>query len=179
LRRHAPIDRPTPAPLEKPMGQRELAKAERRRRIIAAARDLIRETGNAGLSMRALAQRAGVSLATPYNLLGSKRAIFDLLTDDAVTAKFPAAERRAIKDFVPWTRLVQAAKTTYKNHKVDLPDFVMKHRTKLVLKPNDDNAELSTVYGARTDDLGWEKALRQAMGTVLDAPSSRYWSDRQ
>src|SRR5262245_39834884 len=76
LKRLAPVDRPPPpsAP-EKPMGQRELAKAERRRRIIAAARDLIRETGNAGLSMRALAHRAGVSLATPYNLLGSKRAI--------------------------------------------------------------------------------------------------------
>jgi AcrR family transcriptional regulator len=75
LQRRATIDRPTPGPPDKPVGQRELAKAERRRRIIAAARDLIRETGNAGLSMRALAQRAGVSLATPYNLLGSKRAI--------------------------------------------------------------------------------------------------------
>src|SRR6185436_3196213 len=97
--------------------------------------------------------------------IGSKRVIFDLLTDEKITGKFPAAERRAIKDYVPWTRLVQAVRTTYKNHKVDLPDFVMKHRNKLVLKPNDDNAELSTVYGARTDDLGWEKALRQAMRT--------------
>src|SRR6185295_3324471 len=58
-----------------PLGRRETAKAERRARIIRAARELIRETGNAGLSMRAIASRAGVSLATPYNLLGSKRAI--------------------------------------------------------------------------------------------------------
>jgi len=115
--------------------------------------------------VRAYKERAVCMVNSFRTELGSKRAIFDLLTDDAVTAKFPAAERRAIKDFVPWTRLVQAAKTTYKNHKVDLPDFVMKHRNKLVLKPNDDNAELSTVYGARTDDLGWEKALRQAMRT--------------
>jgi AcrR family transcriptional regulator len=57
------------------LGRREAGKAERRARIIAAARDLIRETGNAGLSTRALAARAGVSLATPYNLFGSKRAI--------------------------------------------------------------------------------------------------------
>ena len=82
-----------------------------------------------------------------------------------MTAKFPAAERRAIKDFVPWTRLVQASKTTYRKHTVDLPEFVMKNRVKLVLKPNDDNAELNTVFGSRTDDLGWEKALRQAMRT--------------
>jgi len=115
--------------------------------------------------VRAYKERAVCMVNSFRTELGSKRAIFDLLTDDAVTAKFPAAERRAIKDFVPSARLVQAAKTTYKNHKVDLPDFVMKHRNKLVLKPNDDNAELSTVYGARTDDLGWEKALRQAMRT--------------
>jgi AcrR family transcriptional regulator len=57
------------------LGRREAGKAERRARIIAAARDLIRETGNTGLSMRALAARAGVSLATPYNLFGSKRVI--------------------------------------------------------------------------------------------------------
>lgn len=63
-------------------GRREAGKAERRRRIIHAARDLIRETGNAGLSMRALAARAGVSLATPYNLFGSKRAIVLAVLDD-------------------------------------------------------------------------------------------------
>ena len=57
------------------MSRREEAKAERRHRIIAAARDLIKETGDTGLSMRAIAARAGVSLTTPYNLFGSKRAI--------------------------------------------------------------------------------------------------------
>ena len=37
--------------------------------------------------------------------VGAQAAIiFDLLTDDAVTEKFPAIERRAIKDHIPWTR---------------------------------------------------------------------------
>ena len=62
--------------------RREAGEAERRRQIIQAARDLIRETGNAGLSMRALAARAGVSLATPYNLFGSKRAIVVAVLQD-------------------------------------------------------------------------------------------------
>jgi len=95
--------------------------------------------------------------------MASKRVLFDLLTDVKLTAKFPAAERRAIQDYVPWTRLVEATKTTYKKHTVDLPDFVMKHRNKLVLKPNDDSSDLHPVWGAETDDAGWEKALRQAM----------------
>lgn len=64
------------------MGQREEAKAERRRRIVAATRDLIRETGDAGLSMRAIAARAGVALTTPYSLFGSKRAIVIAVLED-------------------------------------------------------------------------------------------------
>jgi hypothetical protein len=95
--------------------------------------------------------------------LGTKKAVFDLLTDDQVTSKFPAVERRAIKDFIPWTRIVQASKTTYNGNTVDLPEFVMKNRQKLVLKPNDDSAELNSFRGSQTDDIGWEKALRQAM----------------
>jgi AcrR family transcriptional regulator len=65
-----------------PTGRREAGKTERKQRIIRAARQLIRETGNAGLSMRALAVRAGVSLATPYNLFGSKRAIVLAVLED-------------------------------------------------------------------------------------------------
>jgi AcrR family transcriptional regulator len=64
------------------MSQREDAKAERRRRIVAATRDLIKETGEAGLSMRAIAARAEVSLTTPYNLFGSKRAIVIAVLED-------------------------------------------------------------------------------------------------
>ena len=97
--------------------------------------------------------------------VGAKRAIFDLLTDEAVTAKFPAAERKVIKEHIPWTRLVQAAKTTHHGHTVDLPDFVMKHRAKLILKPNDDSPDQHSFRGSDTDDIGWEKALRQAMRT--------------
>ena len=97
--------------------------------------------------------------------LGSKRVIFDLLTDESVTAKFPAAERKAIKDFIPWTRLVQAAKTTYKGRAVDLPDFVMKNRSKLLIRPNDDAAAIPAVRGSEVDDGAWERALRQAMRT--------------
>ena len=64
------------------MNRREQSKAGRRQRITAAARDLIRETGDTGLSMRAIAARAEVSLSTPYNLFGSKRAIVLAVLED-------------------------------------------------------------------------------------------------
>ena len=50
------------------------AGAERRRRaILATARDMLNREP---LSMRRLAEAAGVSQATPYNLFGSKRQLF-------------------------------------------------------------------------------------------------------
>ncbi|MEX1252058.1 MAG: helix-turn-helix domain-containing protein [Hyphomonas sp.] len=64
------------------VGRREQAKADRRLKIVRAARDLIRETGDTNLSMRMIAQRAEVSIATPYNLFGSKRAVVMAVLED-------------------------------------------------------------------------------------------------
>ena len=95
--------------------------------------------------------------------LGQKKAMFDLLTDESVTHGFPAAERKAIREFIPWTRMVSASKTTYRTKKVDLLEFILKHREKLVLKPNDDNGDFHTFRGSELDDVAWEKAMKQAM----------------
>lgn len=50
-------------------------KAERRARILAAARLLIAERGYAGLTMRDLARASRVSVPTLYNLFGGKQAL--------------------------------------------------------------------------------------------------------
>lgn len=61
------------------MPTREEAKEIRRTRIQDAARALIVESGETNFSMRTLAERAGVSLVTPYNLFGSKSAVMSAL----------------------------------------------------------------------------------------------------
>ena len=95
--------------------------------------------------------------------LAHKKAMFGLLTDDTLVAKFPAPERKAIREHVPWTRLVAATKTTYEDRSVDLPEFIAQHRDRLALKPNDDSSDLHTYRGWEMDDAGWERALKQAM----------------
>ncbi|MCP5115119.1 MAG: hypothetical protein GY953_30170, partial [bacterium] len=95
--------------------------------------------------------------------LAHKKAIFDLLTDENITAKFPAAERKAIRLHIPWTRVVAAAKTTYRDQKVDLPEFIMKNRETLVLRPNDVSTDQHAFQGWETDSRGWAKALRTAL----------------
>jgi hypothetical protein len=95
--------------------------------------------------------------------LAHKKAMFGLLTDGALTAKFPAVERKAIRDHVPWTRLVAASKTTYQDKTVDLPEFIARNRERLALKPNDDYSDLHAYYGWEMDDGEWERAIKQAM----------------
>ena len=97
--------------------------------------------------------------------LAHKKAMFGLLTDEVLTAKFPALERKAIREHVPWTRLVAAAKTTYNEKTVDLPQFIQNNRAKLALKPNDDYSDQHTYFGWEMEDAEWERALKQAMRT--------------
>jgi len=97
--------------------------------------------------------------------LAHKKAMFGLLTDETLVAKFPASERKAIREHVPWTRLVSASKTTYDERTIDLADFITRNRQRLTLKPNDDYSDQHTYLGWEMDDTAWERALKQAMRT--------------
>jgi AcrR family transcriptional regulator len=57
------------------MGTREIQKNARRQAILDAARSLILDGKSKDFSMPDLADKAGVSLVTPYNLFGSKSSI--------------------------------------------------------------------------------------------------------
>jgi len=94
--------------------------------------------------------------------ISGKRGLFELLTDPTVTAGLPASERKAIQDYLPWTRMVHSGKATHGKHTVDLIEHILKHRAKLVLRPNDVGSDLETFRGADLDDAGWEKAVKQA-----------------
>ena len=58
-----------------PLGKRQQGVEERRKRLVRAASELIAERDDGCFSMPELAKRAGLSLATPYNLFGSKAAV--------------------------------------------------------------------------------------------------------
>ncbi len=94
--------------------------------------------------------------------LAQKKAMFALLTDEALTAKFPAVERKAIRDYVPWTRLVKPGRTAYNDTQIDLIEFILQNRDRLVLKPNDDISDEPSFFGWENDQVQWERAVRQA-----------------
>jgi AcrR family transcriptional regulator len=68
--------------------------AERRERILAAAREIIATSGYPGLSMRDLARQSRVTVPTIYNLVGSKDEVLFAAVEEQ-TARFVAGIEEA------------------------------------------------------------------------------------
>jgi len=94
-----------------------------------------------------------------------RRALFELLTDESVTATLHAEDQKVIKSYVPWTRVVTARKTRYRNQDIDLLPFVLRHREQFALHPNDDSDEHQAFVGAELTPSAWDRALRLALRT--------------
>jgi hypothetical protein len=96
--------------------------------------------------------------------LSHKKAMFALLTDEALTAKFPIVERKAIREHVPWTRVVRAGRTTYHDGTIDdLIEHIKTNREKLVLRPNDEYSDLHSYIGYEHDEGSWARAIRESL----------------
>jgi hypothetical protein len=96
--------------------------------------------------------------------LSHKKAMFALLTDESMTASFPANERKAIREHVPWTRVVKAGKSTYHDEVIDdLIEYIKENREKLVLRPNDEYSDLHSFIGYEHDEGSWARAIRDSL----------------
>lgn len=88
--------------------------------ILAAAALLIRRDGGDGLSMRKLADVAGVGLVTPYNLFGSKGAVLIALFDLAVDELEARAAR--VRARTPVTRAIAVVRAVVELYTAE-PDY--------------------------------------------------------
>ncbi|MDP9053072.1 MAG: hypothetical protein M3N93_02025 [Acidobacteriota bacterium] len=96
--------------------------------------------------------------------LSHKKAMFGLLTDETLTAKFPIHERKAIREHVPWTRVVKTGKTQYRDETIeDLIEYIKQNREKLVLRPNDEYSDMHSFIGYEHDEGSWARAIREAL----------------
>ena len=92
-----------------------------------------------------------------------KKAIFAVLTASRYAHLFSADERAAITAHVPWTRRVRTEKSDYRGEEIDLIEFVVANRNRLVLKPNDDYGGRGISIGWNTTETDWDGALRAAL----------------
>lgn len=114
------------------------------------------------------ARANAVCLVNPFasDVLGHK-SIFDLLTARAREFGLTAAERSAVLNHVPWTRVLvpdggpTAANTIARS-------WAAAHRERVVLKPAHDYGGHGVHVGAECDETTWELALTEALDVGVE-----------
>lgn len=107
-----------------------------------------------------------VCMVNPFTCkLLYKKATLAVLSDERNADVYTADETAAIREHIPWTRVVEERTTTYQGLPVDLIPFIQKYREQFVLKPNDDYGGHGIVLGWQTNSSGWEAALQTALET--------------
>lgn len=91
-----------------------------------------------------------------------KKASLAVLSDERNAGLFAHDEQEAIDAHIPWTRVVEERHTQYRGQKVDLLEWIVQNREKLVLKPNDEYGGTGIVLGWEVGDSAWEEAVRTA-----------------
>jgi len=92
-----------------------------------------------------------------------KKALFAVLTDERRAALFSQTELAAIAAHVPWTRRLRDEQTSYHSRDVNLLEFVLANRSKLVLKPNDDYGGHGITIGWNSNETVWREAMEAAL----------------
>jgi AcrR family transcriptional regulator len=82
---------------EIPLGRRERRKLETRRRLLAAAGELIAERGAATLRINDVTERADIGFGTFYTYFETKDALIEAVVSDAVAAIAAAIGTRALE----------------------------------------------------------------------------------
>ena len=144
------------------MSNREQGKDVRRRRIVRAARELMQQTGDAGFSMRALADQAGVSIATPYNLFGSKQTVMFAVLDADLEHYQKRLAKLRVDELDVFFKAVTLATSLYSTE----PAF---YRAVLFAVYNDGGREFRSMFGGPRHAM-WK-------GMVQDAINAGFLSD--
>ena len=92
-----------------------------------------------------------------------KKMLFGVLTDERHQHYFSTAEQKAIRNHVPWTRRVEDTTTSHADEKIELLDYIRRHRDHLVLKPNDDYGGHGIFIGWESVEGVWDEAIQAAL----------------
>lgn len=98
-----------------------------------------------------------------------KKSIFSLLTDRNYNFILNAPQLEAIRKYIPWTRKLTYRTTRYGKEKIDLVDYVVRHKDDFVLKPNDSYGGKGVAIGEELNQTQWETSVKKALleGSVV------------
>jgi hypothetical protein len=113
--------------------------------------------------IRAVREHA-VCMVNPFSCkVLHKKSSFAVLSDEANEDLFSLEEQEAIKNYIPWTRIVTERYTSYKGQEIDLLPYLSRNKDVFVLKPNDEYGGKGIILGWETEQSQWESDLRTAL----------------
>lgn len=92
-----------------------------------------------------------------------KKSIFAYLTDSRYTRILNTLQLQAIREHIPWTRVLRAQETNHQGRVVDLIEHVRAHREHFVLKPNDEYGGKGVVLGFESSQSEWEAGIQSSI----------------
>jgi hypothetical protein len=99
----------------------------------------------------------------PISHLMSNKLNLALLSERENSDVFSPAEREVIKKYIPWTRRVIKGDTEYEGKKVELGDFILSHRERLLLKPGEGIGGYGVYPGCSTPPDLWKQQVEKAL----------------
>lgn len=129
--------------------------------------ELLERADEAEPLLRAYREGAICMVNNPRSKLLHKKAVFALLSGDALDLHMTDEERQVVDATIPWTRIVLDGPTEYRGDSVDLPTLLSTNQDRFALKPVDD-------YGGRGVALGWDTEPAQWLQEIEKAVERHY-----
>jgi hypothetical protein len=104
----------------------------------------------------------------PAAIILSNKLNLALLSEHEDSQLFNAGEKETIKKYIPWTRKMVPGTSSYQGEEINLENFILSHREKLVLKPG-------TGYGGEKVRIGCHTTASQWKEWVKKAFHEKYW----
>jgi len=98
----------------------------------------------------------------PIAIILSSKLNLALLSEHEDSELFSPGERETIKKYIPWTRRVTSGTTTYGSEKINLEDFMLSNKDKLVLKPSFGSGGEGVHIGHYLPGDQWQELVFQA-----------------
>ena len=127
--------------------------------------ELVQRMGVSNPVLDAVRDKAVYMTNSPSAKLMAKKASLAFLSDEQNSHLFTSAQKKAIHDHIPWTRVVSESKSTYDGQEIDLLEFITQNRDRLVLKPNDEYGGEGVVLGWECVEDDWHATLQHAIET--------------
>ena len=108
----------------------------------------------------AAARDGRVCVVNPFRArVANNKKLFALFGDPRFAHLIQGDELDAIKETIPWTRILRPGRTNYGDWRIDLLPFIADNRERLVLKPASEYGGRNVALGIETPQERWEEIV--------------------